>query len=369
MHKTSILIVDDDPKIRQLLNANLVKRNYAVREAANGEQAIASLAQAVPDLAILDLGMPGLSGIDICLWIREQGLDMPIIMLSVYAEEAHKVRALDAGADDYVTKPFKTEEFLARLRALLRRTRNSEILSDETFSEARTIPQVAEVAMNQALTVSGASVGSMMLLTDDHTTLQVVNAVGRRPEALEIGQRVPLNSRMPIAEAARTAQPVWLNAGETHDPLGATHEEPAAWAAVPLIINGQTLGGMELGFSEAQAFSKEDKVLIVRLARKYALAIDRARLYDAERLARRQAEQIEERLAFLAQINTALTTVRGYESQLESVARCIVPYLADWCLIDVLEENDSIFSAADAARDSTKQALLTEMHRRYPPNL
>jgi PAS domain S-box-containing protein len=126
---------------------------------------------------------------------------------------------------------------------------------------------------------------------------------------------------------------------------------------------------MELGFSETQAFSKEDKVLIVRLARKYALAIDRARLYDAERLARRQAEQIEERLAFLAQINTALTTVRGYESQLESVARCIVPYLADWCLIDVLEKNDSIFSAADAATDSTKQALLAEMHRRYPPNL
>jgi DNA-binding response OmpR family regulator len=213
MHKTSILIVDDDPKLRQLLSANLVKRHYAVREAANGEQALASLEQAVPDLAILDLGMPGMSGIDVCLWIREQGLDMPIIMLSIYAEEALKVKALDAGADDYVTKPFKTEEFLARLRALLRRAGIAEILAGEAFSEARTLSQVAEVALNQALTLSGASAGSMLLLTDDPGTLQVVNAVGCEPGVLAIGQRLPLNTRMPVAEAVRTAQPVWLNAG------------------------------------------------------------------------------------------------------------------------------------------------------------
>jgi two-component system, OmpR family, KDP operon response regulator KdpE len=131
MHKTSILIVDDDPKIRKLLNANLAKRNYAVQEAVNGEQAIASMQQNVPDLVILDLVMPGMSGNEVCVWIREQGLAIPIIVLSAYDEEELKVKALDAGADDYVTKPFKVEEFLARMRAVMRRAGASDFSPTE----------------------------------------------------------------------------------------------------------------------------------------------------------------------------------------------------------------------------------------------
>src|SRR5689334_10403018 len=131
MHKTSVLIVDDDPKIRKLLNANLAKRNYAVQEAANGEQAIATMQQEVPDLAILDLVMPGMSGNEVCTWIRDQGLAIPIIVLSAYDEEDLKVKALDAGADDYVTKPFKVEEFLARMRAVMRRTGAADVSPSE----------------------------------------------------------------------------------------------------------------------------------------------------------------------------------------------------------------------------------------------
>ncbi len=131
MHKTSVLIVDDDPKIRKLLGVNLAKRNFAVHEASNGEQAIASMQQTVPDVAILDLVMPGISGNDVCVWMREQGLTTPIIVLSAYDEEELKVKALDAGADDYITKPFKAEEFLARMRAILRRSGTAELASTE----------------------------------------------------------------------------------------------------------------------------------------------------------------------------------------------------------------------------------------------
>ncbi len=118
MHKTSVLIVDDDPKIRKLLSVNLAKRNFAVQEASNGEQAIASMEQEIPGLAILDLVMPGISGNDVCVWMREQGLTTPIIVLSAYDEEALKVRALDAGADDYITKPFRNS------RAIFQRGEN-----------------------------------------------------------------------------------------------------------------------------------------------------------------------------------------------------------------------------------------------------
>src|SRR3954463_3505850 len=93
MHKTSILVVDDDPQIRKLLSANLLKRNYAVREAANGAAAIACMEQEVPDLAILDLVMPGISGNDLCVWIRERGLNIPIVVLSAHDEEDLKVKA------------------------------------------------------------------------------------------------------------------------------------------------------------------------------------------------------------------------------------------------------------------------------------
>jgi two-component system KDP operon response regulator KdpE len=131
MKKTLILVADDDPKIRRLLTVNLEKRNYTVQEAPNGEQAIASIEQQPPDLAILDLVMPGISGNEVCTWIREQGLLMPIIVLSAYDEEALKVKALDAGADDYVTKPFKMDEFLARMRAVMRRAATSELAPTE----------------------------------------------------------------------------------------------------------------------------------------------------------------------------------------------------------------------------------------------
>lgn len=117
----NILIVEDDPSIRKLVRVNLVKRGYMVSEAEDSHQAI-TLFQEVPvDLVLLDLLLPGLSGIDVCTWIRARS-DVPIIVLSARLEEDLKVAALDAGADDYVTKPFGQEELLARVRAFLRRS-------------------------------------------------------------------------------------------------------------------------------------------------------------------------------------------------------------------------------------------------------
>lgn len=117
----NILIVEDDPNIRKLVRVNLVKRGYTVSEAEDSYQAI-SLFETEPfDLVLLDVLLPGLSGVDICSWIRKRS-DVPIIILSARSEEDLKVSALDAGADDYVTKPFGQEELLARVRAFLRRS-------------------------------------------------------------------------------------------------------------------------------------------------------------------------------------------------------------------------------------------------------
>lgn len=117
----NILIVEDDPSIRKLVRVNLVKRGYTVSEAGDSHQALALFQEVPVDLVLLDLVLPGLSGVDICAWIRARS-DVPIIILSARLEEDLKVAALDAGADDYVTKPFGQEELLARVRAFLRRS-------------------------------------------------------------------------------------------------------------------------------------------------------------------------------------------------------------------------------------------------------
>lgn len=117
----NILIVEDDPSIRKLVRVNLTKRGYTVTEAEDSHKAISLFQEVSVDLVLLDLVLPGLSGVDVCTWIRARS-NVPIIVLSARLEEDLKVAALDAGADDYVTKPFGQEELLARVRAFLRRS-------------------------------------------------------------------------------------------------------------------------------------------------------------------------------------------------------------------------------------------------------
>lgn len=115
-----ILVVDDEPPIRRLLRAGLATQGYAVDEAATLAEARASLDRDAPDLVILDLGLPDGSGLDALLEWRARGLALPVVILSSRTDETGIVEALDQGADDYVTKPFGTEELLARIRAALR---------------------------------------------------------------------------------------------------------------------------------------------------------------------------------------------------------------------------------------------------------
>jgi two-component system KDP operon response regulator KdpE len=117
---TCVLIVDDEPQIRRALTTNLRARGFEVAEAATGEDALRVAAERKPDLVVLDLGLPGIDGIDVVHGLRGW-TEVPIVVLSAREEEAAKVTALDAGADDYVTKPFGMDELLARVRAALRR--------------------------------------------------------------------------------------------------------------------------------------------------------------------------------------------------------------------------------------------------------
>jgi len=121
MSSGRILVVDDDPQIRRAMKATLTSRGYEVSDSRTGEEALDKLRSETFDLVLLDVNMPGIGGIETCGLIRSSS-DIAIIMLTVSSSEKYKVEALDAGADDYVTKPFSMPELLARIRATLRRS-------------------------------------------------------------------------------------------------------------------------------------------------------------------------------------------------------------------------------------------------------
>ena len=118
--KNRILVVDDEPPIRKLLRTGLTTQGYEIVEAATGRLALEEMAREEPDLVILDLGLPDISGFDLLRTLKERHETVPVVVLSSRGDERGKVEALDLGADDYVTKPFGMNELLARLRTAIR---------------------------------------------------------------------------------------------------------------------------------------------------------------------------------------------------------------------------------------------------------
>ena len=120
MNKIKILVVEDDAPVRSLITMTLKANDYAFVTAAGGEEAVQEAASHNPDIVLLDLGLPDIDGVEVIGRIRSWS-NMPIIVISARSEDTDKIRALDAGADDYLTKPFSVDELLARLRVTQRR--------------------------------------------------------------------------------------------------------------------------------------------------------------------------------------------------------------------------------------------------------
>jgi two-component system response regulator MprA len=124
--EATILVVDDDAPIRRMLERTLVAEGYGVETAADGGAALALVERSLPDVVVLDVTMPGVDGLAVCRRLREKQLGFPILLLTARDALTDRVAGLDAGADDYLVKPFAPEELLARLRALLRRGREPD---------------------------------------------------------------------------------------------------------------------------------------------------------------------------------------------------------------------------------------------------
>ncbi len=135
--KPVVLVVEDETSLMTMLRYNLEKEGYRVTEAGDGEEAITVAAETPPDAVILDWMLPRMSGVEVCRQLRRrpETRNVPIIMLTARSEEADKVRGLNVGADDYMTKPFSMVELLARVRALLRRAKPSQAKGQLSFAD------------------------------------------------------------------------------------------------------------------------------------------------------------------------------------------------------------------------------------------
>lgn len=136
-----MLVVEDDPHVRSTLDQLLRFEGYTVHLAADGQQALEMLAEIQPDLAVVDVVMPRMDGLSLCRLLRRRGDRLPILVLTARQQIGDRVAGLDAGADDYLPKPFATDELLARLRALLRRS---------TLDEDSTVLSVADLTLHPA---------------------------------------------------------------------------------------------------------------------------------------------------------------------------------------------------------------------------
>ncbi len=172
---SQILVVEDDPIIRQTVEFGLRRAGFDVRSEGDGPSALAAAEASPPDLVLLDLMLPGIDGYGVAQQLRASDKEVAIIMVTALDAESDKVRGLDAGADDYITKPFSMEELLARVRANLRRVRARETLADETVIEVGDL--VIEPA---AFKVSVGGVPASLRLKE----FQLLMALARRPGML-----------------------------------------------------------------------------------------------------------------------------------------------------------------------------------------
>ena len=181
-NQPTILIVDDEKTLRDTLAYNLRRENYRVLLASEGNEAVRLAYAEQPNLIILDIMLPELSGYDVCRAIRKQ-LTMPILMLSAREEEIDKVLGLELGADDYMTKPFGLRELLARVRAMLRR---SEIVSDSASALQMPPTLIAEAGATTSSPVSRLTVGDLVIDLSRRTVTYSGQPIDLKPTEFDL---------------------------------------------------------------------------------------------------------------------------------------------------------------------------------------
>lgn len=240
-----------------------------------------------------------------------------------------------------------------------------------SLAGALTPDQVGDICIKQSVAALGARAGSVALLTDEGKTLGIVAHAGYPPTLIERWQKFPVSSTTPLGDAMLSHQLIFLGSRREaieRYPLLARELTvgQGSWVAVPLQLEGRAIGALGLSFSRERALSAEEHEFILALSGQFAQAFERARLYEAESRARAQAEAARQRLAFLAEASQTLSVSTGLNERLNTLGRLVVPLLADWMTINLVEPDGSIRLVAAAHRDLEKESRIARLAERYP---
>lgn len=249
-------------------------------------------------------------------------------------------------------------------RQATERARQLHALSS-ALSEALTPAQVTEEAVRQAREALGASGGAIAILSADHTMFEVTALVDDAAPLCNAMLRFPVHATLPLADSARSGDPVVLEQilmGAPRYPfLASGRQAQGALAAVPLVADGRNVGALGLVFPARRTFTADDMEFMRSLARHAADALERARLYGAERSARAQADAEARRSAFLSDASRILSSSFDYRATLEAAARLCVPVFADWCAVYLREKDGRVRAVAAVHPDPRKAPLAREL--------
>jgi PAS domain S-box-containing protein len=238
-----------------------------------------------------------------------------------------------------------------------------------SLSEAVSEKQVCEVVIQRGLLALRAGAGSIVLLDEDQKGLHVVTATGYPEDLLVKFSRFPLDARYPLSDAVRTGRSVYVESVEQllidYPQFKTTVIPHKSLVAIPLYVEGRAIGGLGISFDEPRQFGDEDKIFMESLAQQCSQALERARLFEAERDARTRSELVQGRFRFLARASEIFSSSLDYRVTLSQVANYAVPDIADWVSIYVAEDDD-IDRIVVAHSDPAKVQLAQTLNERYP---
>ena len=239
------------------------------------------------------------------------------------------------------------------------------------FTRASTTAEIADAVVDTGLAAMDAHSGALALLNDEGTELTIIRAAGYRSDVENEWRTFKVSDSLPLSEAVRKRELVLLDVTERNTRYPALADSATAnrsFACVPLIVEDRVLGGLTYSFADWRSFTDDTRSFLLALGQLTAQALERARLYEAEHEALARAKAGAERLRLLAQASDALASSLEYGQTLQSVARSCVPHLADWCVVDLLDDEGIVQTLAVEHADEQKVAWARNLREKYAPD-
>lgn len=389
-----VLVVDDYAPNLLALEAALEPLGEPLRAVSSGAEALAHLESSDFALALVDVQMPNLSGIELASRLRRNGNDTPIIFLTAgdsntqLRDEGYKL-----GAVDFIVKPVEPSVLRAKVSTFIKLHRQKRELAHLTASydadrraarqQLRTLTAVSAKLVNcltsedvvdsftseahLAVSASNTFVYLTTKTSNDELTLAAVRGIP--PEALAQFRTVSIEDALPVSSVVRQGRAMWLATREdllAEFPRLDSSATAQSLAALPVVVNGTTIGAVAFSFREPRAWDPDEREFFITLVALFVTSLERSRLLAREVQAHEELGRRSEAIRLMADVGALLSSSLDYESVLTKLAQVLVPVMADWCAVDVLDAHGRVRRLAAYHTDPAKIALVHDIEARYP---